>query len=136
MQDFEMDARLLAETIAVAELPLSAARLMGDANYPWLILVPRRPALAEIIDLDADDRAQLMREISRASEALRAVVSCDKLNVAALGNVVRQLHVHVVARFQGDAAWPGPVWGHGMAVAYEAEDRDSLIVRITTALPS
>ena len=129
-----MDARLLAETIAVAELPLSAARLMGDANYPWLILVPRRPALAEIIDLDADDRAQLMREISGASEALRAVVSCDKLNVAALGNMVRQLHVHVIARTKSDAAWPKPVWGAAPPKPYPPGAAEALARRLAERL--
>ena len=136
MSGFELDGRLAADTIGVTGLWLSELRLMNDARFPWLILVPRVAGASEIVDLATADRAALCDEITAVSQALMTVTNCDKLNVAALGNVVRQLHVHVVARFQGDAAWPGPVWGHGMAVAYEAEDRDSLIVRITTALPS
>lgn len=111
MADFSLDPRIDADSLAVADLPLSTLRLMRDANYPWLVLVPRRPGLAEIIDLDPAARLQLMTEIGSVSEALRASVPCDKLNVAALGNMVRQLHVHVIARRQGDAAWPRPVWG-------------------------
>jgi diadenosine tetraphosphate (Ap4A) HIT family hydrolase len=111
MADFLLDPRLAADTIPVVELPLSAVRLMRDASYPWLVLVPRRAGLAEIVDLAAAERGELMAEIALASEALRAVAPCDKLNVAALGNVVRQLHVHVVARRTADPAWPKPVWG-------------------------
>ncbi|HWT31784.1 MAG TPA: HIT domain-containing protein, partial [Propylenella sp.] len=92
MPGFSLDPQLAADSIAVAELPLSAVRLMRDANYPWLLLVPRRPGLAEIVDLAAAERTQLMAEIAAASEALRETVPCDKLNVAALGNMVRQLH--------------------------------------------
>ena len=82
-----------------------------DANYPWLLLVPRRPDVSEIIDLDEVEQAQLMTEIARAARALKAVTECDKLNIAALGNAVAQLHVHVIARRRNDVAWPKPVWG-------------------------
>ena len=84
---------------------------MNDANYPWLLLVPRRAGAVEIIDLDEVEQAQLMTEIARVARALKDVTGCDKLNIAAIGNVVPQLHVHVVARRKGDAAWPKPVWG-------------------------
>jgi diadenosine tetraphosphate (Ap4A) HIT family hydrolase len=90
----------------------------------------------EIIDLAKADRAALFEEINAASAALRTATRCDKLNVAALGNQVRQLHVHVVARFAGDAAWPGPVWGAGAAVAYEAAARDRLVAAVRSALPA
>jgi diadenosine tetraphosphate (Ap4A) HIT family hydrolase len=136
MSGFRLDERLAADTIGVTGLWLSELRLMNDARFPWLVLVPRVVGASEIVDLARADRAALCDEITAVSQTLMNLTNCDKLNVAALGNVVSQLHVHVVARFQGDAAWPAPVWGYGKAVAYGAEDRDSLIVRITTALPS
>jgi diadenosine tetraphosphate (Ap4A) HIT family hydrolase len=114
---FALDPRLAADTCPVASLALCDVRLMNDARYPWLILVPRRAGLVELTDLHADEQAVLWQEVNRAAAALRAVAPCDKLNLGALGNIVRQLHVHVVARVEGDAAWPGPVWGHGQAVA-------------------
>jgi diadenosine tetraphosphate (Ap4A) HIT family hydrolase len=116
--DFILDARLEADTRPVASLGLCDVRLMNDARFPWLVLVPRRHGLAEIIDLTADEQTTLWQEVNRAAAALRAVAPCDKLNLGALGNIVRQLHVHIVARCEGDAAWPGPVWGSGQAVPY------------------
>ena len=92
---------------------------MNDARFPWLVLVPRKPNLVEITDLAAPDGTQLMDEIARTANALRVVAPCDKLNIGALGNIVRQLHIHVVARVEGDAAWPGPVWGSGAAKPYD-----------------
>jgi diadenosine tetraphosphate (Ap4A) HIT family hydrolase len=133
---FALDPNIAAVSLMVAPLTLSDLRLMNDARYPWLILVPRIAGAVEIIDLAKRDRAILFEEITAVSAALRAATSCDKLNVAALGNHVRQLHVHVVARFRGDAAWPGPVWGAGHAVAYEADVRDMLIRKIMSALPA
>jgi diadenosine tetraphosphate (Ap4A) HIT family hydrolase len=118
---FTLDPRLAADTLAVTDLPLCEVRLMNDARYAWLILVPRLPGLAEIADLANDERARLWREVDQAAAALRSVAPCDKLNVGALGNIVRQLHVHVVARCEGDAAWPGPVWGYGAAVPYRPD---------------
>ena len=112
---FALDPRLAADTRLVASLPLCDARLMNDARYAWLVLVPRRAGLVEIADLADTDQALLWQEVNLAGRALRAVAPCDKLNLGALGNIVRQLHVHVVARCEGDAAWPGPVWGHGRA---------------------
>lgn len=117
---FQLDPRLEADSFPVGELSLATLRLMNDARFPWLILVPRRPGLAELIDLDETDRAQLTREIDAASRALKQLTACDKLNVAALGNMVRQLHIHVIARFASDAAWPGPVWGVGERKEYAA----------------
>ena len=115
---FILDTRLDADTRPVAPLALCDVRLMNDARFPWLVLVPRHPSLVEITDLSADEQATLWQEVNRAAAALRAVAPCDKLNLGALGNIVRQLHVHVVARCEGDAAWPGPVWGHGHALPY------------------
>lgn len=115
---FALDPRLAADTRPVTSLPLCDVQLMNDARYAWLVLIPRRSGLVEIADLADHDRAALWREVDRAGRALRAVAPCDKLNLGALGNIVRQLHVHLVARCAGDAAWPGPVWGHGKAQPY------------------
>lgn len=131
---FALDPQLAADSVAVAELGLSDLRLMNDARFPWLLLVPRREGAVEMIDLEKPDRAALFEEINAASAALRAATRCDKLNVAALGNQVKQLHVHVIGRFDGDPAWPGPVWGAGPAVPYAAEARNTLIDKIRSAL--
>jgi diadenosine tetraphosphate (Ap4A) HIT family hydrolase len=135
MTEFKLVERLAQDTAAVASLTLSELRLAADARFPWLMLVPRRPDVAEIIDLAPADRAIVFNEIIMVSEVLKAVTGCDKLNVAALGNIVRQLHIHVIARFAGDAVWPDPVWSAGEPVAYEPESRDRLIRRIRDALP-
>lgn len=116
---FLLDTRLAADTCHVAMLPLCELRLMNDARFAWLILVPRRAGLVEISDLDEAEQPQLWRETNQCAVALRAVAPCDKLNLGALGNIVRQLHLHVVARTEGDAAWPGPVWGSGATLPYD-----------------
>jgi diadenosine tetraphosphate (Ap4A) HIT family hydrolase len=134
LDHFSLDPQLAADTLAVADLPLCAVRLMRDANYPWLILVPRRAGLAEIIDLDSNQRSQLMAEIAAASEALRASVRCDKLNVAAIGNLVRQLHVHVMARRKDDLAWPKPVWGFAAARPYAPGEADAFVQQLAAKL--
>jgi diadenosine tetraphosphate (Ap4A) HIT family hydrolase len=131
---FTLDLQLDADTIPIGRLALSRILLMNDARYPWLILVPEWPDLAEIIDLSEADRLTLMREIAAASEALKALYGPDKLNVGALGNRVRQLHVHVLARFQSDAAWPGPVWGVGQAQPYPPHMAGVTADRIAAAL--
>ena len=114
----------------IGDLALCRVLLSRDANYPWLLLVPRRPGAVEIIDLDDADRAQLTGEIATASRALKALTACDKLNVAAIGNVVAQLHVHVIARFRTDAAWPKPVWNAVPPKSYDGAAADSLIVAL------
>ena len=111
-------------------MPLSRVLLINDANYPWLLLVPRRPGAVEIIDLDGEQQDQLMDEIAMLSRVLKDVTGCDKLNIAAIGNVVPQLHIHIVARRKGDAAWPKPVWGAAPARAYDDAARDKLIAAI------
>lgn len=107
---------------------------MDDANYPWLVLVPRVPQAVELIDLGARERSRVMEAIALASTVLKRETGCDKLNVAALGNQVSQLHVHVIARFHSDPAWPGPVWGKVPPVAYDPAKRDALVVRLSAAL--
>lgn len=133
MTFFDLNARLEGDSLPVLDLPLSTVRLLKDANYPWLLLVPRKPDLVEIIDLDEDDQQKLMREIALASGVLRQVTACEKLNVGALGNQVSQLHVHVIGRFRDDAAWPGPVWGAVPAKPYEDAADEHLISRLRDA---
>jgi diadenosine tetraphosphate (Ap4A) HIT family hydrolase len=116
---FVLDTRLAADTVPVGDLALSRLLLMDDARFFWLILVPRQENLSELVDLDAHKRAVLMEEIAAVSEVLRGRPDVDKINVGALGNIVRQLHIHIVARRIGDAAWPGPVWGAGAPQRYE-----------------
>ncbi|MCW2310118.1 HIT family protein [Rhodobium gokarnense] len=131
---FSLHPQLDADSSPIADLGLSTVRLMDDATYPWLLLVPRVPGAVELIDLSRDDRHLLMDEIAAAETALRSVTGCDKLNVGALGNMVPQLHIHVIARFKGDAAWPGPVWGKVPARPYAPDEKSSLIARLTDAL--
>ncbi|HSN86282.1 MAG TPA: HIT family protein [Thermoanaerobaculia bacterium] len=131
---FTLHPTLAQDTVEVARLPLCRVLLMKDRRFPWLILVPERESVREINELPAADRAQLIEEIARAGEALSRLFQPDKVNVGALGNVVPQLHVHVVARFAADAAWPGPVWGSGAAVPYPDGDLADLRGRLAAAL--
>lgn len=131
---FPIDPRLAADTLPVGELPLSRLLLMNDARWPWLVLVPRIAGARDLIDLDGDDRAALMDELTRVGRALESLRRPDKLNVAALGNVVAQLHVHVIARYTTDPAWPQPVWGRGERVAYADADADACIAELRAAL--
>jgi diadenosine tetraphosphate (Ap4A) HIT family hydrolase len=124
---WELHPQLARDTIKIGDLPLSRVLVVDDANYPWLLLVPRRPGVAEIVDLDEVEQAQLMTEIVRAGRALKAVTECDKLNIAALGNIVPQLHVHVIARRQGDAVWPKPVWGAVPPLGHDKSELESFI---------
>ena len=132
---FTLDDRLARDTFVIGDLPLSRVLLMNDARWPWLILVPRREGLVELIDLEPVDQTQLMDEAGRASRFLKTHARADKINVAALGNVVRQLHLHIVARAIGDQAWPGPIWGHGVATPYEDTDAQALIAAARDGLP-
>ena len=118
---WHLHPQLADDTHPLAQFALCEVRLMDDANHPWLILVPRVENAVEVIDLDAAQQAQLMQEIDRASRALQVAVKPHKLNVAALGNVVPQLHVHLIARFHHDIAWPRPVWGMATAQPYSPE---------------
>ena len=131
---FALDPRLAADTLPIGDLVLSRALLMNDARYPWLILVPRRANLSEIVDLTAQDRAALIEEIAAAAAFLRALPRVDKLNVGALGNIVKQLHVHVLGRAVGDVAWPGPAWGVGARRPYMPETAVELVAQARAAL--
>jgi diadenosine tetraphosphate (Ap4A) HIT family hydrolase len=128
--DWSLHPQLQRDTINIGDLPLSRVLIINDVNYPWILLVPRRPAVAEIIDLDEVEQAQLMTEIARVGRALKTVTQCDKLNIAALGNVVPQLHVHVIARRQGDGAWPRPVWGQTPPLPYDKADLEEFVSAI------
>ena len=103
--------QLAADTQQVGDLPLSRVLIIQDANYPWIILVPRHADVREVLDLGPEDQSRLMAEITRTGAALKEITGCDKLNIAALGNIVPQLHVHLIARSKSDPAWPHPVWG-------------------------
>ena len=134
MTSFSLHPRLAADTHRVGDLPLSRVLLMDDARYPWLILVPRRPDLREIVDLPAAERAVLIEEIAAVSLALRHATGAEKLNVGAIGNVVPQLHIHIVARFASDLAWPAPVWGREAAVPYDAAARSARLASLVDSL--
>jgi diadenosine tetraphosphate (Ap4A) HIT family hydrolase len=128
--DWSLHPQLAADTAAVGDLFLSRVLVIDDANYPWLLLVPRRPDVSEILDLTADEQLLLMSEIGRAGAALKAMTRCDKLNIAALGNVVPQLHVHVIARFRRDPAWPRPVWNAVPARPYASSELQAFVDRL------
>ena len=131
---FALDPRLAADSLMLAEVPLSQLRLMDDARFAWLVLVPRVADAAEWIDLDGASQRLLLAEVNRAGRLLRATGPCAKLNIGALGNVVRQLHVHVVARTEGDAAWPGPVWGSGPMQRLSRGVREARLEALRSAL--
>lgn len=134
MDRFVLHERLAADTVFIADWALSRVLLMNDARYPWLILVPRRAGPVEAHDLVPADRVVLAEELCRASAGLKALTGAAKINVGALGNLVEQLHIHVVARNPGDAAWPGSVWGHGRPEPYEPGARRALLERLARGL--
>ena len=133
-EEFALDPRLAADTFVVGETPLNQVLLMNDARYPWLSLVPWRCAVTEPFELSDADQAQLWRESMRLGEAMKAHFAADKLNIAALGNQVAQLHVHHIARFHADDAWPGPVWGVGSAVPYSDATLEALMNELRNLL--
>lgn len=134
MNSFSLHPQLAADCHRVADLALSRLLLLDDARYAWVVLVPRRAALREIYELDADDRAQLLDESCRVGEFLMKRFDGDKLNIGALGNLVPQLHVHHVVRRQDDPAWPGPVWGHSAARPYEPEQLQARLTMLRDGL--
>lgn len=131
---FSLHPRLAADTLPIGELALCQIVLMNDARFPWIILVPRRPELREIIDLAPDDQATLLTEIAAVSRVLQRLIEPQKLNVAAIGNIVAQLHIHVVARFEDDAAWPAPIWGYGVREPYDENESSSFIALLQREL--
>ena len=124
---FTLDPRLENDTLLIGEFSLCRALLMNDARYPWVILVPRITGVTETFQLSAEDQQQLMLESSVVAQKFSELVSADKMNVAALGNVVSQLHIHHVARYHGDETWPAPVWGKGEAIAYSEQEQQAVV---------
>lgn len=131
---FELDARLEADSEPLMWLGLCELRIMNDSRWPWVVLVPQRPGIEELHDLTPLDQAMMTFEANMVAQALKRVTGCTKINTGALGNIVRQLHVHVVARSEGDAGWPGPVWGHGVREPYRRSQLHSLCEQIRIAL--
>lgn len=133
-REFVLHPQLVKATVVIGERGLCCMRLMNDTNYPWLVLIPRVADARELVDLDDAQQVAVMRDIAAASRALQACFAPDKLNVAALGNMVPQLHVHVIARYTSDPAWPAPVWGRVPAVAYDEPTLADRIARLRAAL--
>ena len=133
-EPWSLHPQLARDTVAIGDLPLSRLLAVDDANWPWLLLVPRRVGVSEIIDLNEVEQAQLMTETAGAARALKAVTDCDKLNIAALGNVVPQLHLHVIARRAGDAGWPKPIWGAAAPQPCDKGELDRFIAAIRRQL--
>jgi diadenosine tetraphosphate (Ap4A) HIT family hydrolase len=131
---FLLDSRLAADCFFIADLKISRLLLMNDCNYPWLILVPRKPDLIELVDLEFEEQIELLREINLLGKILQKNFSAEKLNIAALGNVVKQLHIHIVGRFKNDAAFPKPVFGAMPVKPYETEAAQNLIRKIQSLL--
>ncbi len=131
---FKLDERLLKDTVALGDLALCRVLLMNDSRYPWLILVPRCADMSEVFQLSAAEQQQLWQETSHVGQVLKDVFQADKINIATLGNVVKQLHMHVVVRMQDDAAWPAPVWGNGVSQAYTSDALVAMRTRVQAAL--
>lgn len=134
MTDFVLDPRLDRDSISVVNLGLCQVRLMADSRWPWLLLVPQRPEITEIFDMTPLDQTMLTFETGIAAKALKQASGCLKINLGALGNHVRQFHLHLVARNEGDPAWPGPVWGYGESRPWEASKRAEFVERLLEAL--
>ncbi|QEY64510.1 HIT domain-containing protein [Metapseudomonas lalkuanensis] len=131
---FALDPRLQQDTLPIGDFPLCRLLLMNDAHYPWFILVPRREEVSELFQLGADEQRQLWQETTFLAETLKDTFGADKMNVATLGNVVSQLHMHVIVRRREDAAWPSPVWGRHPAVAYSSEQVAAIRAKLRMAL--
>lgn len=131
---FELHPQLKADTIIVGSLSLSLVLLHKDANYPWCILVPKREGVREIHHLTDEDQADLIRESSHLAEVMTSIFAPTTMNIAALGNVVPQLHIHHVARFQDDLAWPHPIWGAAEAKEYRQQELDERLARLSGSL--
>ncbi|BBP84851.1 hypothetical protein PHLH8_44930 [Pseudomonas sp. Pc102] len=131
---FALDQRLQQDCLPVGDFPLCRLLLMNDSHYPWFILVPRREEVSELFQLDADDQLRLWNETTRLAEVLKDSFGADKMNVATLGNVVSQLHMHVIVRRREDAAWPAPVWGRHPAQPYSLEQVAEVMARLRLVL--
>ena len=133
MNDFVLDPRLENDSVFLTDLKLSQVRLHKNGAWPWVMLIPKRPDTIEILDLSGEDQDTLWDEILFVSNIMKRIFKPKKLNVANLGNVVPQLHVHVVARFEGDGGWPGPIWNSGVKRDYELTEAEKLIKQLQSA---
>lgn len=131
---FVLDSRLQQDTLLIGDFPLCRLLLSNDSNYPWFILVPRRPEIVEVFDLAAEEQLQLWQETTALSQLLKGLFNADKINVAALGNVVSQLHMHVIVRLGTDIAWPAPVWGKHPARPYAVQEFSLIIEQLRQVL--
>jgi diadenosine tetraphosphate (Ap4A) HIT family hydrolase len=127
---FVLDSRLQQDSLVLGEFPLCQLLLSKDANYPWFILVPKRAGISELFELDVAEQQQLWQETTLLAEALKASYGADKMNVATLGNVVSQLHMHVIVRQRDDAAWPAPVWGKCAPAGYTDDQLQAVRQRL------
>lgn len=134
MSEFSLHPKLQADTVYIGDLTLCRLLLINDKRFPWAILVPRRDSIREAHHLNADDRQLLLEESTALSQAMEQLFIPDKLNVAAIGNMVPQLHVHHIARYKSDAAWPAPVWGFEAAVAYSPAESGKVVQQLSAAL--
>jgi diadenosine tetraphosphate (Ap4A) HIT family hydrolase len=135
MPMFELHPRLEADCISIGSFPLCRLLLMNDSNYPWFILVPRRAGIREIFELSEDDQRQLLWESSSLSRLIADHFKADKINVAALGNMVPQLHIHHIVRYESDPSWPAPVWGHTPAKPYSEQKLSELVKTVSGLMP-
>ena len=133
---FALHSQLKSDTHFICDLPLSSALLMNDANYLWLILVPRKPDLVELTDLSFAEQTQVLQEINSVAKILKKEFNAEKLNIAALGNVVSQLHIHVIGRKKNDATFQKPVWGNAPAKPYATKEAEALIQKLKSLLPN
>ena len=133
---FALDQRLQQDTLAIGDFPICRLLLSNDANYPWFILVPRINGISEVFQLDVVDQQRVWQETTALAQLLNEGWSADKMNIGALGNVVSQLHVHVIVRKRDDAAWPAPVWGKHPAQSYTDEQVAAIRARLRALLPA
>lgn len=134
METFRLDERLARDSALITKLGLCQLRLQNDCRWPWLVLVPQRNDKIELFELTPLDQTMLTFEINQVASALKELTGATKINVGALGNIVRQLHVHVIARNEGDPSWPGPIWGQGTAIPYSDNDRHDFMKKLAGAL--
>ncbi|XUY26754.1 HIT domain-containing protein [Agrobacterium sp. rho-8.1] len=134
LETFRLDERLARDSVLITQLGLCQMRLQNDKRWPWIVLVPQRNDKSELFELTPLDQALVTFETNQVASALKQLTGATKINVGALGNIVRQLHVHIIARKDGDECWPGPIWGHGTAVPYADDDRHDLMKKLAGAL--
>ncbi len=134
METFRLDDRLARDSALITKLGLCQLRLQNDCRWPWLVLVPQRNDVSELFDLTPLDQAVLTFETNLVATALKDLTGAVKINVGALGNIVRQLHVHIIARNEGDPCWPGPIWGQGTAIPYAEDEKQEFMKKLAGAL--